>query len=810
MKTRIQNQWILALIPAIALLLAWGPGPGVAYAATSGNQPGLMDGLIAVNTTTATATVTAVDRAKRTVTLRSPDGTTNTYKLSKNVRNFDQIKAGDQVKATLVESLAVVIRKANEPPNIGEEEAVALAPKGARPGVVVANTRELTARIQRIDTTNRTVTLTGPAGNTVTLKVSPEVDLTKLQAGDNVVVRYTEALALLVEAPSGARVQPSAARVQATEEDEEEANAAAMENQAGPMAGLIAVDTTTGTATVTAVDPAKRTVTLRSPDGTTHTYKLSKYVRNFDQIKVGDQVKATLVDSLAVVLRKATAPPSIGEEEAVALAPKGARPGVVVANTRELTARIQAIDTTKRTVTLMGPAGNTVTLKVSPDIDLTKLQAGDNVVVRYTEALALLVEAPSGATVQPSAARISATEDEADAATAGQPAGPMGRAIIVDTITATATVTAVDHAKRTVTLQNPDGTTSIYKVGKDVVNFDQIKVGDRVRATLVESLAIAIRKPGEPPSAGETQTVALAPKGAKPGGIVVNTAELTAKVQALDTSKRTVTLMGPAGNKRTLKVGPDVDLSKLQVGDDVVVRFTEALALLVEAPSGATVQPSAAQMPATTEDALKAQANRAVRIMEARKANAAMLRQYTWESRTELLVKGEVKDIRLDQVHYGPGGTLERNVLNNQGASMPRGFLRRSIAENKKKEMEEYMTGLRGLLDQYTLPTTGKILDFMSQATLSGPDANGWLKMTGSSVVVPGDRLTIWVDPTTRQTRQVQVNTTYQGDPVELNATFRTIENGPTYPAFGEVDIPAKQLTVQVQNFNYIRTASAP
>jgi hypothetical protein len=620
MKAKIPNRWIVVLISGLALVLASYGGPGAAYAAAAGEQTGLTGRAIVVDTITATATVTAVDPAKRTVTLRNPDGTTSMYKVGKDVINFDQIKVGDQVKATLVESLAVAIRKPGEPPSAAESRTVALAPKGAKPGGIVVDTAELTATIRAIDPTKRTVTLMGPAGNERTLKVGPDIDLTKLQVGDNVVVRYTEALALLVEKPSGATVQPSAARAQATEEDEEAADAGAGENQAGPMAGLIAMNTTTATATVTAVDPAKRTVTLRSPDGTTSTYKLTKYVRNFDQIKVGDQVKATLVDSLAVVLRKTSEPPSIGEEEAVALAPKGAKPGVVVANTRELTARIQAIDTSKRTVTLMGPAGNTVTLKVSPDVDLTNVQAGDNVVVRYTEALALLVEAPSGA----------------------------------------------------------------------------------------------------------------------------------------------------------------------------------------------TVQPSAAQMPATPGDALKAQANMAVRIMEARKANAALLRQYTWESRTELIVKGEVKDIRLDQVHYRPDGTLERIVLNNQGAPMPRGFLRKSIAANKRKEMEEYMTGLRGLLDQYTLPTTGKILDFISQATLSGPDANGWMKMTGSSVVVPGDRLTIWVDPTTRQTRQVQVNTMYQGDPVELNATFRTIENGPTYPAFGEVDIPAKQLSVQVQNFNYVRTASAP
>jgi hypothetical protein len=401
----------------------------------------------------------------------------------------------------------------------------------------------------------------------------------------------------------------------------------------------------------------------------------------------------------------------------------------------------------------------------------------------------------------PGAAYAAGTRDQA---------GPMEGLIAVDTMTATATVQAVDPAKRTVTLRSPDGTTNTYKLSKKVRNFDQIKVGDQVKATVVESLAVVLRKAGEPPAIGEEEAVALAPKGAKPGVVVANTRELTARVDAVDVAKRTVTLTGPAGNTRTFKVGPDVDLTKVQAGDNVVVRYTEALALLVEAPSEATVQPSAARVPATPEDALKARANIAVQIMEARKANAALLHQYTWESRTELIEKGEVKDIRLEQVHYGPDGTLQRDLLNNEGASMPKGFLRKSIAADKKKKMEEYMTGLRDLLDQYTLPTTGKVLDFISQATVTGPDASGWIKMSGSSVVVPGDSLTIWTDPTTRHTRKVQVTTMYQGDAVELTATFKTIENGPTYPAFGEVDIPAKQLSVQVQNFNYVRTASAP
>jgi ribosomal protein L24 len=802
MRTKTQNRWIAALIPALALVLASYAGPGAAYAASAGDQIGPMGRIIATETTTATATVQAVDRAKRTVTLRSPDGTTSIYRVPKEAVNFDQIEVGDQVRATLVESLAVALRKADEPPSAGESQAVALAPKGAKPGGIIVDTAELTARVTAVDTAKRTVTLVGPAGNRRTLKVGPNVDLTKVQPGDNVVVRYTEALALTVEKPSGATVQPSSARVPAPEEGA--AGAAA------PIEGLIVADATTATATVQAVDREKRTVTLRNPDGTTSTYKLSKHVINFDEIEVGDQVRATTVDSLAVVIRKADEPPSIGEEEAVALAPKGAKPGVVVANTAELTATIKAIDRAQRTVTLAGPAGSTRTLKVGPDVDLTKVQPGDNVVVRYTQAVALMVEKPSEATVQPSSARVPATGNAANAASAGKQAGPMGKVIATETTTETATVQAVDHTNRTVTLRSTDGTTSTYKVPKEAVNFDQIKVGDQVKATEIKSLAVAIREANEPPSAGETQMVTLAPKGAMPGGIVVNTIQVTARVTAIDTAKRMVTVVGPAGNTRRFEVGPNVDLTKVHPGDNVVVRYTEAVALQVERPSEATVRPAAAQIPATREGGLQAQANLAVRIVEARKANAALMRQYTWQSRTELIDKGEIRDIRLDQVTYGPDGSLQRVVLNNQGASLPHGFLRRSIAENKKKEMEEYLTGLRGLLDQYTLPTAGKVLDFMTRATTVGPDASGLIMMTGSGVVLPGDNLTIWTDAATRQTRKVQVKTYFQNDGVELTATFQTLPGGPTHVAFAEVIVPAKQLTVQVQNFNYVRTASTP
>ena len=158
-------------------------------------------GAIEAGAVTATAKVTAVDASKRTVSLTNEAGATNTYKLGKAVRNFDQIKVGDEVKATLLESIAVVVRKSGTPAGTGERGLVAVAPKGAMPGVIMAKTRQITAKIVSVDTTARTVTIEGPMGGTQTIKAGPNVKLDELQKGDDVTLRVTDALAIRVEKP---------------------------------------------------------------------------------------------------------------------------------------------------------------------------------------------------------------------------------------------------------------------------------------------------------------------------------------------------------------------------------------------------------------------------------------------------------------------------------------------------------------------------------------------------------------------------------------------------------------------------------
>ena len=106
-----------------------------------------------------------------------------------------------------------------------------------------------------------------------------------------------------------------------------------------------------------------------------------------------------------------------------------------------------------------------------------------------------------------------------------------------------------------------------------------------VNASYLESVAVFVQKAGSPPSAEQAQAVSLAPKGEMPAGVVAQTTQITANVEAIDYKNRTVTLKGPEGGVRTIKVGNNVKkLDEVKVGDQVVLRITEALALDVTKP----------------------------------------------------------------------------------------------------------------------------------------------------------------------------------------------------------------------------------
>jgi len=193
--------------------------------------------------------------------------------------------------------------------------------------------------------------------------------------------------------------------------------------------------------------------------------------------------------------------------------------------------------------------------------------------------LALRLQLASAIPLSPIEGRLTGRARGAAVVAEGIPGGA-----VVGSYELTATVTAIDRGTRKLTLLSPDGIKQTVKVGPEAVNFDQIRVGDRLNLSLAEELLVYVAGENEAPGDVAAQSVALAPKGARPGGIMAETIQLTARVTALDAEQHKATLQFEDGTTRTVAVRPDVDLTKRKVGDKVVIRTTEALAISVKKP----------------------------------------------------------------------------------------------------------------------------------------------------------------------------------------------------------------------------------
>jgi len=163
------------------------------------DRPGAMEGELIV----VTAKVKAIDAKSRVVTLDFSDGSRKKIKCGPEVRNFEQIRVGDDVTAEFLESVEIFVSTEKMTPASGAARATERAPLGSKPAITEVESVEVSAVVESIDYTTRMVKLRGPEGKAKTVKAGPDVKrLNEVKKGDTVVVRYTEAVSVRVTAPN--------------------------------------------------------------------------------------------------------------------------------------------------------------------------------------------------------------------------------------------------------------------------------------------------------------------------------------------------------------------------------------------------------------------------------------------------------------------------------------------------------------------------------------------------------------------------------------------------------------------------------
>jgi len=157
-----------------------------------------------------------------------------------------------------------------------------------------------------------------------------------------------------------------------------------------------------------------------------------------------------------------------------------------------------------------------------------------------------------------------------------------GSIIVTDTRKAEATVESIDQTSRQIVLKYADGNSSTNIAGPEVVNFDKIHAGDGVKIKVAEEIGIFLVKNGPPPSVTTGIAIHGAAKGANPAGVMVTTIDMSATVIQADRSYRMLTLKYANGSVKTFKIPLPYTLEHIAVGDAMILRATQTIALKLD------------------------------------------------------------------------------------------------------------------------------------------------------------------------------------------------------------------------------------
>jgi hypothetical protein len=186
---------LLGLAAFIVIALPVTPQNGAVVAGSSPGKVGVGQ------TVDITATITAIDKATRDVTLKGPQGNEVTVTAGPEVKNFGKLKVGDQVMAKYAEALTLQLMKSDgsqkAEPSRTEDVAGGRAKSDAPPGAAIGRQVTIIADVIGLDPATQTVTLKGPQ-RTVDMVVRDPEQFRAISKGDQVKATYTQAFALAV------------------------------------------------------------------------------------------------------------------------------------------------------------------------------------------------------------------------------------------------------------------------------------------------------------------------------------------------------------------------------------------------------------------------------------------------------------------------------------------------------------------------------------------------------------------------------------------------------------------------------------
>ena len=201
---------------------------------------------------------------------------------------------------------------------------------------------------------------------------------------------------------------------------------------------------------------------------------------------------------------------------------------------------------------------------------------------------------------------------------------------------------------------------------------------------------------------------------------------------------------------------------------------------------------------------------KAAAAKQAAARNQQALLSYSWLSKTEISLKGEVKSTKVESCRYGSDG----KVLKTPASEPPppqkkqRG-VKGKVIEKKTGEMKEDMETAVALVHQYVPPQPDKIQAAMAAGKITmapGAVAN---TLRIADYVKAGDSLVLTLDAAGKGMQKIDVDTWKDSpsDKVTLDVQMQSLPDGTSYAGAVVLAIPSSNIQVRITNSNYQKLA---
>ena len=197
--------------------------------------------------------------------------------------------------------------------------------------------------------------------------------------------------------------------------------------------------------------------------------------------------------------------------------------------------------------------------------------------------------------------------------------------------------------------------------------------------------------------------------------------------------------------------------------------------------------------------------------------NQQALHAYTWIEKTEIAVKGEVKNTKIESCRYGPDGKVQKTPLSEPAQKeqdTPHGpkakmkaQMKEKVVEKKTGEMKAEMEAAGALVHQYLPPSSEKIQAAIAAGKITvTPGAATALRI--ADYLKPGDSLDLTLAPG-QGMKSIAVKS-YLDSPdkaVTLNVQMQSLPDGTSYPGAIVLAVPSDNIEVRITNSNYQKVA---